>query len=44
MTTNDDNFDYGALGRDWWLDAVTTGVTVVLMAFVYLVLAQYSAG
>ena len=30
--------------RDWWLDAVTTGVTVVLMTFVYMVLAQYSAG
>jgi hypothetical protein len=30
--------------RDYWLDALATGVTAVMLAFVYSVLAGYAAG
>ena len=30
--------------RDYWLDALATGVTAVTLAFVYSVLAGYAAG
>jgi hypothetical protein len=30
--------------REWWLDALTTGVTVVLVAYTYMVLSQYTTG
>jgi hypothetical protein len=30
--------------RDYWLDALTIGVTAVTLAFVYSVLAGYAAG
>ncbi|HLH88479.1 MAG TPA: hypothetical protein VKX28_08475 [Xanthobacteraceae bacterium] len=30
--------------RDYWLDALATGVTAVMLAFVYSILAGYAAG